>query len=209
MKSLSQRIVAVPFSSLLLIGLCASQMIALPLLADEFTEIRDIRKCRAISSDTERLACYDTISDGGVFNEQKLKQVQVESFGSSALREEKVPVAPAPSTETGTATAAPAASAGVATAAPAASTGVATVAPAPATGADLSVDRLTVTITRVKKDGSGIHYFQTSDGQVWKQRNAGGWSLKVPFEAEIKKGIMGSFFLVNEGGKSTRVKRVK
>lgn len=192
MKSLLQRLVAVPFSSSLLLGLFASQIIALPLLADEFINISDIKGCRAIRGDTERLACYDTVSDGGVFNEQKLKQVQVESFGSSALRKERAPVAPAPSTGTGTATPA--------------------TAPAPvtpATAPNIPVDRITVTITRVKKDGSGIHYFQTSDGQVWKQRNASGWSLKVPFEAEIKAGALGSFFLVNEGGKSTRVKRVK
>jgi len=165
----------------------------LPVLADELINISDIKGCRAISGDTERLACYDTVIDGGVFNEQKLKQVQVESFGSSSLRKEKPPAAAAPAAETGTASAA----------------GTGTVSEAPAAGIDTSVDRLMVTITRVKKDGSGIHYFKTSDGQVWKQRNAGGWSSEVPFEAEIKKGLMSSFFLVNEGGKSTRVKRVK
>ncbi len=165
MKSLLQRVVAFPFSGSLLLGLCVSQMIVLPLLADEFTEISDIKLCRAIRGDTERLACYDTISDGGIFNEQKLKEVQVEGFGSSALKKEKAPAAPlpAPSTQAGTTPV-------KATAAPAAPT-------------DTSIDRLAVTITRVKKDGSGIHYFQTSDGQVWKQRNAGAWSLKVPFEA--------------------------
>ena len=199
MKSLLQRIVTVPFLNSLLIGLCASQIFALPLLADEFANISDIKECRAITGDTERLACYDTIIDGGIFNEQILKQVQVESFGSSSLRKEKPPAAPAPAMESGTVAAETATSAA----------GTETVSEAPAAAIDTSVDRLMVTITRVKKDGSGIHYFQTSDGQVWKQRNAGSWSLKVPFEAEIKKGLMGSFFLVNEGGKSTRVKRVK
>ena len=199
MKSLLQRIVTVPFLNPLLIGLCASQIFALPLLADEFTNISDIKGCRAITGDTERRACYDTIIDGGIFNEQILKQVQVESFGSSSLRKEKPPAAPAPATESGTV----AAESGTSAA------GTGTVSEAPAAAIDTSVDRLMVTITRVKKDGSGIHYFQTSDGQVWKQRNAGGWSSKVPFEAEIKKGLMSSFFLVNEGGKSTRVKRVK
>ena len=197
MKSLLQRIVTVPFLNSLLIGLCASQIFALPLLADELVNISDPKGCRAITGDTERLACYDTIIDGGIFNEQILKQVQVESFGSSSMRKEKPPAAPAPATETGTA------------AETGAAAGTETVSKAPAAAIDISADELSVTITRVKKDGSGIHYFQTSDGQVWKQRNAGAWSLKVPFEAEIKKGMMGSFFLVNEGGKSTRVKRVK
>ena len=191
MKSLLQRLVVL---------LCVSQIFVLPVLADELINISDIKGCRAISGDTERLACYDTVIDGGVFNEQKLKQVQVESFGSSSLRKEKAPVAPAPVTEAGTASAA-----GTGTAA----AETETVSEPKAAGIDTSVDRLSVTITRVKKDGSGIHYFLTSDGQVWKQRNASGWSAEVPFDAEIKKGLMSSFFLVNEGGKSTRVKRVK
>jgi hypothetical protein len=72
-----------------------------------------------------------------------------------------------------------------------------------------SLDELTVTIVRVKKDQNRIHYFQTSEGQVWKQVNRENWSSKVPFEANIKSGTLGSFFLVNEGGKSTRVKRVR
>jgi len=201
MKSLLQRIVALPFSGSLLAGLCASQIFVLPVLADEFMNISDVKGCRAIGGDAERLLCYDTVTDGGIFNEQQLKQAQVESFGSSALRKEETPVAPA--TPVKPAAAASASSTGAETASVSAAATPAT----PAT--NISIDRITVTIKRVKKDGSGIHYFQTSDGQVWKQRNAGAWSSKVPFEAEIKAGIMGSFFLINEGGKSTRVKRVK
>ena len=52
----------------------------MPLLADEVTSISDIKGCRAIKNETERLACYDTVSDGGVFDQQKRKQVQVEEF---------------------------------------------------------------------------------------------------------------------------------
>jgi len=65
MKSLLQRLVVL---------LCVSQIFVLPVLADELINISDIKGCRAISGDTERLACYDTVIDGGVFNEQKLKQ---------------------------------------------------------------------------------------------------------------------------------------
>lgn len=186
MNSLLKKIMTVPFLSILLLSFGVSQLLVLPLLAGEFTNISNIKECRAIKGDAERLLCYDTVSDGGIFNEQQLKQVQVEKFGSSTMRKK-----PAPVTSTAPATATP--------------TIPKTVTPT----ADISGDKLAVTITRTQKAANGIHYFQTSDGQVWKQRNAGSWSTKVPFEAVIKAGILGSFFLVNEGGKSTRVKRVK
>lgn len=226
MKTSFKKVVVKPFLSTVLLGLGASQLLVLPLLADEFTNISEIKDCRAIQGASERLLCYDTVVDGGIFNQQQLKQVQVENFGSRKMPKEKTP---APSTATGTASApstaagtasAPSTAAGTASA-PAPSTAIGTVsAPAPSTaigtastpaasGTKVSVDRLTVTITRTKKDAGGIYYFQTSDGQVWKQTNASRWSTAVPFEAKIKAGAFGSFFLVNEGGKSTRVKRVR
>ena len=74
MKSLPQKIVAVSLISL-----------ALPvsLLADEFVNISDIKECRGIAARAERLLCYDTVADGGVFNEQQLQQVQKENFGKT------------------------------------------------------------------------------------------------------------------------------
>lgn len=129
-----------------------------PLLAEESGEIDDLKECRAIAADTERLHCYDTVLDGGIFNQQK---VRTENFGSTKNQTES------------------------------------------------AVDKLIVTIVRIEKSKSGIHYFYTADEQVWKQVNRGNWSLDVPIQAEIKSGMMGSFFLVTEGGKSTRVKRVQ
>ena len=73
----------------------------------------------------------------------------------------------------------------------------------------ITVDEIHVTVVRVKKDGTGRFYFQTSDRQVWKQQEPSSWSLTVPFDAKIEKGMMGSFFLITEGGKSTRVTRLK
>ena len=195
MKSLLQRIVTVELFGSLLLGLLASQMIVLPLMADEFINISDIKGCRVIGGDAERLLCYDTVIDGGVFNEQQLKQVQVENFGSSQMRKEKAPE-PAPAKVSEPATS----SATALTTDPEASK-------TPAT--NISIDRISVTVTRTKKDATGIYYFQTSDGQVWKQKNASSWNISAPFEADLKAGMMGSFFLVSEGGKSTRVKRVK
>ncbi len=132
-----------------------------PLLADEVINVTDFRDCRAVKAKTERLRCYDTIADGGVFNTQQVRQVQQETFGD---KEREV---------------------------------------------DLSIDTLNVTIKRVEKDSNNKLYFYTAGGQVWRQKNRGHYPSKVPFEAEIKPGMMGSFFLVNESGRSTRVKRVK
>lgn len=74
---------------------------------------------------------------------------------------------------------------------------------------EVSTDRLEVTVVRVRKADTGIHYFYTADDKVWKQLNRGNWTIKAPFQAEIKAGMLGSYFLVTEGGKSVRVKRVK
>jgi hypothetical protein len=161
MKSLHQRIIAVSIVRLLLLGPVVLLMLPQSLLADEFTNISDVRDCRAIAAKAERLLCYDTITDGGVFKEQQVQQVQKEKFGSK----EEPP--------------------------------------------DVSIDRLAVSIVRVKKSATGVHYFYTADGAIWAQSNSRKWSLKAPFQAKINKGVMGSFFLVSEGGKSVRVKRVQ
>ena len=116
---------------------------------------------RQIKGKAERLLCYDTIADGGVFNQQKVEQVQRDTFGSK----EREP--------------------------------------------DITIDQLTVTIVQVQKGANDFHYFHTDGGQVWKQQKPGPYPSKVPFEAELKSGTLGSFFLVNESGRSIRVKRVK
>ena len=207
MKSLLQKAVAVPFFSTLLISLSVSQMFMLPLLADELVNITDIKGCRGIKSDIERLSCYDTVNDGGVFNEEKQREVRVEDFGSETMPKapppEPVPApvsAPAPVTTTDSSSAP-------------VSEPVAEVTPvqeaAPVAGKGISPDELDVTIVRLKKGNGGIYYFQTSEGQVWKQQNAVSWNIKAPFDARIKRGLLNSFFLIHEGGKSTRIKRVK
>jgi hypothetical protein len=148
--------------SAILLGSLLPLLLAQPVLADTPVNVKDITKCRVIDGKAERLLCYDTIADGGVFNEQQLQQVRVENFGSKKK------------------------------------------------ASNLSVDELTVSITRIQKDVNGLRYFQTSDGQVWKQQNMGSWSSKVPFDAEIKAGTLGSFFLKEKGGKrSIKVKRIK
>lgn len=145
-------------------GLCGLGVLLLslqPIFAAEPVNVSKFGDCRVIKGSAERLLCYDTVADGGVFNQQQLEQVQVENFGSKEKE------------------------------------------------AEISVDKITTTIVRVQKDANGLRYFQTSDGQVWKQSNPGSFNSKAPFEVELKSGMMGSFFLVNEDGRSIRVKRVK
>lgn len=190
---MKQKVVAMPFYGILFLVFGLSQLSAPPASADELMNITDIKDCQKISGDAERLACYDTVSRGGIFNEQKLKEVQVEQFGSKNLR--KPPeTAPAKSPEP---------------AKPAAAEARTEAKPSPPPQTRISVDQIQVTVVRMQKDGTGHHYFQTSDNQVWKQEDARRWTTAVPFDAKIEKGMMGSFFLVSEGGKSTRVKRVK
>lgn len=141
--------------------LLVSLLLLQPLLADEFVNITDVEDCRGIPASAERLLCFDTVAGGGVYNEQKLQEVQKENFGAQA--EETV----------------------------------------------VSADEITVTIVRVTENSAGIHFFYTEDGKAWRQNGSGRWSMQAPFEATIKKGVMGSFFLKTEGGKSERVKRVK
>lgn len=163
MKTLQQGTVTVPFIRSLLLGVVASPMLIQPLMADEFINVTDIKECGAIPDKAERLLCYDTTADGGVFNQQQLEQVQKEEFGSKEKEH------------------------------------------------DSSVDQIAVTIVRIQRSSTGIHYFYTADDAVWKQSSSRGgkWSLGVPLQVEIKAGVMSSFFLVTEGGKSTRVERVR
>ena len=190
---MKQKVVARPFHGILFLIFGLSQLSASPASADELMNITDIKDCQKISGDTERLACYDTVSRGGIFNEQKLKEVQVEQFGSKNLRKppEPAPVEPGESAK------------------PVASGSSTETEPAPPPQTKISVDQIQVTVVRMQKDATGHHYFQTSDNQVWKQEDGRRWTTAAPFEAKIEKGMMGSFFLVSEGGKSTRVKRVK
>lgn len=205
MKSLLQKVVAVPFFGTLLIGLSVSQIFMLPVLADELVNITDIKGCRGIKSDIERLSCYDTVNDGGVFNEQKQREVRVEDFGSETMQKAPPP-APAPAPEPAPVTPPDSSSAPV----PEPASEAAPVQEAaPVAGKGISPDELDVTIVRLKKGNGGIYYFQTSEGQVWKQQNATSWNLKAPFDAKIKRGVMNSFFLIHKGGKSTRIKRVR
>lgn len=171
--------------------LCAIILQALPtqICAAEPENISSVDGCRVIEDEKERLLCYDTVVNGGVFNEQKVRQVRVEEFGSERMPKEVKQEQEA---------------------APASATSPSALAKTKSTKTrKVSNDELSVTIVRSKKDHNGFYYFQTEDGQVWKQQNASSWSGSVPYSAVIKKGLLGSYFLEDEGGRATRVKRVR
>ncbi len=145
-------------------GLCVSLVFACAASAEMQADIENVEDCRALASDAQRLICYDTLVDGGVFTRQQAEKARVERFGSTDKPPEVVKD---------------------------------------------DIEQLAVTVVRVRKSDTGIRYFYTEDEQVWKQSGRGNWSLKAPFEARIKAGLMGSYFLVTDGGKSMRVKRVR
>lgn len=153
-----QTTVAVRFMRLLLPLSVLSVMPLQPSLAEESENISEVKDCRAIAADAERLRCYDTTVEGGVHNE---KQSQLEQFGK------------------------------------------------PEKPAEPATDQVSVTIVRIQTRQDRKHYFHTADGAVWEQTGRGSWNLAVPFDARIKKGALSSYFLVAEGGKATRVKRVR
>jgi hypothetical protein len=161
MKSFPKSTAAFLIRRQLILGLAVSTMLFQALMADEPENVSNVEDCRKISGKSERLACYDIVADGGVFNEQQAQQEKVESFGGTNKQPES------------------------------------------------SVEQLAVTIVKVQKADNRIHYFHTADGTVWKQSSASSWKLNVPFQATIKTGVFSSYFLVAEGGKSTRVKRVR
>lgn len=72
-----------------------------------------------------------------------------------------------------------------------------------------TMNELTVTIVKLVKAPSGGVIFVTSDNQTWKQKDTRRIrSSKVPFEATIKKKLMGSYSLspVNSKGGVTVVR---
>lgn len=82
-KPLQQGIVVVPRIGSVLKILMLTHVLVQPLLADELMNVSDFKECRVIKAKSERLLCYDTIADGGIFDNQKLQQEQVDNFGST------------------------------------------------------------------------------------------------------------------------------
>lgn len=70
-------------------------------------------------------------------------------------------------------------------------------------------DAITVVVTRVSENAYGKMLVTTADGQVWRQTDQARARMPdVPFDAEIRSGASGSFFLrALNGGRAVRVRR--
>lgn len=72
-----------------------------------------------------------------------------------------------------------------------------------------SVDSINVIVAAVDKNAYGKLIFTTESGQVWRQTDQGRPRYRqIPFDAEIRNGAAGSFFIKPlSGGVAVRVKR--
>ena len=82
------------------------------------------------------------------------------------------------------------------------------------TGKQTTIDTmqvLTVSIVKLNETAAGSLFFTTSEGQIWKKKSRGRFrKVPVPFEATIKKKLMGGYLLSPVGSKAAvTVSRVK
>jgi len=153
-----------------------------------------VRGCRAVQRDRERLACYDAVF------------ANLDTAPAAAAQPGRAAQAPS-------AQAAPAAQAVTARPAPpdppraAAPAATARTAPPSAAPASEPATPTTVLIVDVNDSIPGAARLVTDTGQVYVQTNSGGRTMlpRVPFEATIEVGTLGSVFLVPEGRRAIRV----
>jgi len=169
------------------------------------------RPCTEIENDTERLACYDralrparapapaAAPTSAAAPQAPLAQAPAPAAPAAA--------APAPAVVAGAAVASGAATPPPAAAAPA-TAAAAAAAPAPAQSSPPEIMPIVVVNVR-QLAGRNDKVFTTDLGAVWVQTdNVRVTYPEPPFEAQIKAGMMGSFFFtVDDRHRSVRVKR--
>ena len=175
---------------------------------DPYTELR---RCAILTNANQRLACYD-----GVLIPAAAESAGVEVDQVPAAVEPVAPVAPA--VEPTPSPNAPPRAQPEPDPAPA----IAAVPPNPAASTDdasefglraerVEPDEITVTVVEVSQDLLGKHIFKTEDGQIWMQTDNRKVRFRdMPFDARIRGGSMGSYFLQSVGGGAAlRVKRAR
>jgi hypothetical protein len=166
-----------------------------------FAQADAARPCTEIESDSERLACYDRALRPARPAAAATSQAPAAAPAASA------PPAAASGGELGTARSVEprrsrAARAEAAAAAPA--------APGSATAPAEAAEVVPIVIVRVREyPGRNDRAFTTDNGVVWLQTDSSNLRFpETPFDAEIKPGAMGSFFLVTKDrNRAIRVRR--
>jgi len=153
--------------------------------------------CTAIVNDAERLACYDrALRPAPPATSERPAEA---AAGAARLAN------PEPGNSGAGAPAAPAAAA-----APPARAAVPAPAPAPANAPAAPAVR-SVVIAEVRALPGRSTVFTTAGGEIWIQTdNQHPRFSDTPFDAQIKPGAMGSFFLVpTDRGRAMRVRRAE
>ncbi|HZF28813.1 MAG TPA: hypothetical protein VE907_06835 [Gammaproteobacteria bacterium] len=91
-----------------------------------------------------------------------------------------------------------------------AATATARAAPAPAQAAQVDADVVPIIIVNVRDTpGRNAKVFTADNGTIWVQTDSAALNVpETPFNAQIKKGMVGSFFLVpTNKGRAVRVRR--
>jgi hypothetical protein len=72
-----------------------------------------------------------------------------------------------------------------------------------------AIDRLTATISALSHRAQGELVMTLSNGQVWAQKQASSFEVKVGDAVTIKSAALGSFLMSTASGRSTRVTRLR
>jgi hypothetical protein len=179
--------------------LAFAALFAAPALAQE-APLSKVYACADIKDSAQRLACFDGAvatlkqadagGDVAVVSRSQVQKVEKDAFGLSvpSVNELAASVGPAPS---------------------AAATPAAAKPPKPEKVKPL--DRVTLAVRSIQKDGQGGMTFVMENGQVWKKIDTTSMlgMGKGPWTAEIKRAALGSYVLSLGGTSSARVKRIE
>jgi hypothetical protein len=72
-----------------------------------------------------------------------------------------------------------------------------------------ALERLTATVSGITRQAEGELVMTLSNGQVWAQKQANSFEVRIGERVTIKSAALGSFLMSNASGRSTRVARIR
>lgn len=161
-------------------AIAAICLVSLPALAEDVST-DDVYACAGISTDADRLACYDTAvgrlkaaEDAGevtTITRSEVEQVKRDSFGFS------IPSLPSLALRKS------------------------------GSDGDKDLDEVTAAVSSVSRDGAGRWRVRLENGQVWVQTDDKSVRAKNVKEARIYSASLGSYKMKLDGGLAFRVQR--